>query len=90
MPFTDNHWESAHLPGANVMLARGWERQLDRKVNRLFYDDEPLTAARYARWLRDNAVRYVALPDAPLDYSGADEADVDGRLPPHLGIGLLE
>ncbi len=84
VPFTDNHWESANLAGGadGLPLARGWERQLDRKVNALFYDDRALTPARYERWLADNAVRFVALADAPLDYSAADEAAlVRGGLP---------
>ena len=68
VPFTHNHWEAAHLASA-VPLARGWERQLDEKANALFYDGRPLTPARYQRWLRDAGVRWVALPDAPLDYS---------------------
>jgi hypothetical protein len=47
VPFTDNHWESAWL-GSRVPLARGWQRQLDRRVNPLFYDrDTPLTASAY-------------------------------------------
>jgi hypothetical protein len=83
IPFTDNHWEAAvvapHLP-----LARGWERQLDRKVNALFYDDRPLTPARYRRWLDDNAVRYVALADAPVDYSAAEEAALVRARPSYL------
>ena len=49
-------------------LARGWERQLDRADNPLFYGGR-LTAARYERWLHDNAIRFVALPDAALDSS---------------------
>jgi hypothetical protein len=74
VPFTDNHWESAWL-GSRVPLARGWQRQLDRRVNPLFYDRErPLTPAAYRDWLDDNAVRFVALPDAPLDYSAQEEA----------------
>ena len=74
IPFTDNHWESARV-APHVPLARGWERQLDRKVNHVFYDDDhPLTPARYRAWLHDNGVAYVALPDAPLDYSAAAEA----------------
>jgi hypothetical protein len=73
IPFTDNHWESARV-APTVPLARGWERQLDRKVNRLFYDGRHLTPERYTRWLHQNAVRYVALPDAPIDYSAAAEA----------------
>ena len=69
MPLTRNHWEATYLAEA-YPLARGWHRQLDRKVNPLFYDHEhPLTAARYERWLRENAVRWVALPTAPLDFS---------------------
>jgi hypothetical protein len=32
-----------------------------------------LTPARYERWLRENAVRWVALPAAPLDVSAEDE-----------------
>ena len=71
--FTHNHWEVAHLASA-VPLARGWERQLDEKANPLFYDDRPLTPARYHRWLHESAVRWVALPDAPLDYSAEAEA----------------
>ncbi|WP_187369256.1 hypothetical protein [Baekduia soli] len=83
IPFTDNHWESARV-GTHVPLARGWERQMDRKVNRLFYDGRPLTAARYRRWLDENAVRFVALPDAPLDPSAAAEAALVRRGIPYL------
>ena len=63
------------LPGAGTIpLARGWHRQLDRKVNPLFYGTAAgSTPARYERWLRDNAVRWVALPDAPLDFSARPE-----------------
>jgi hypothetical protein len=73
--FTHNHWEAAHLASV-VPLARGWERQLDEKANPLFYDGRPLTPERYHRWLRDAAVRWVALPakDVPLDYSAKAEA----------------
>ncbi|HWH95265.1 MAG TPA: hypothetical protein VNT03_15500, partial [Baekduia sp.] len=88
IPFTDNHWESARVAGGRrkgggFPLARGWERQLDRKVNGLFYDDAPLTPERYRRWLDENAVRYVALADAPVDYSAAAEARLvrDGGAP---------
>jgi hypothetical protein len=83
IPFTDNHWESAHV-APSFPLARGWERQLDRKVNALFYDDGPLTPARYRRWLDDNAVRYVALADAPVDYSAAEEAAIVRGAAPYL------
>ena len=64
-------WMAPH-----VMLARGWERQLDQKDGPLFYDEAgtPLRAARYRAWLSEDAVSYVALPDAPLDYSAKGEA----------------
>jgi len=80
IPFTDNHWESRFV-APHAGLARGWERQLDRERNALFYDGRRLTPARYDRWLRDNAVRFVALPAAPLDYSAAAEAQLvrDGQ-----------
>lgn len=73
VPLTRNHWEATYL-AQSYPLARGWHRQLDRKVNPLFYDHEhPLTADRYEQWLRENAVRWVALPNAPLDFSAEAE-----------------
>jgi hypothetical protein len=76
VPLTRNHWEAAYL-AQDYPLARGWHRQLDRKVNPLFYDSEhPLNAERYERWLRRNAVRWVALPDAPLDFSAKAEKEL--------------
>ncbi|MCA1689000.1 MAG: hypothetical protein LC720_00660 [Actinobacteria bacterium] len=56
-----------------MALARGWERQLDIADNGLFYVPD-LTAGAYAAWLRATGVAYVALPDAPLDYSARAEA----------------
>ena len=47
VPLTRNHWEASYL-AESYPLARGWHRQLDRKVNPLFYDSEhPLTAEGY-------------------------------------------
>lgn len=80
IPFTANHWESRWV-GARLPLARGWERQLDIKVNDVFYEGT-LTAARYRDWLRATGVRYVALPDVDLDGSAQDEARlIRGGLP---------
>jgi hypothetical protein len=71
---TADHWE-ARWVAPHVMLARGWERQLDVYRNGIFYEEsKPLTAARYRAWLAQNAISYVALPDAPLDYSARAEA----------------
>jgi hypothetical protein len=71
---TADHWEARYV-APHVMIARGWERQLDTYRNGLFYEEsKPLTAARYRAWLARNAISYVALPDAPLDYSSGAEA----------------
>ncbi len=79
VPFSQAHWESAYLADS-VPLARGWERQLDVKYNAIF--DGALTAAAYRHWLVANAVRYVALSDAPLDGSSIREATlIRGGLP---------
>jgi hypothetical protein len=67
-----HHWEAAYVP-RGIYIARGWERQLDRKLNPLFYE-EPLTAAEYRDWLDDLAVGFIAVPDARLDYAAEAEA----------------
>jgi hypothetical protein len=80
---TRNHGE-ARLLAAQVPLARGWERQLDRHYDGVFYGGSgsldgltsTLGAARYKAWLSHNAIAYVALPDAPLDYSARAEARI--------------
>ena len=69
------HWEAAYV-APSIALARGWERQLDTADNPLFYNAGALTPASYRAWLLDNGVRYVALPDAPLDYAAVAEAQV--------------
>ena len=74
IPFTSSHWESAEIAPI-YPLARGWQRQLDARYNRIFYDGW-LGPRTYARWLMDNGVRYVALPQATLDFHGKEE----GRL----------
>ena len=71
VPFTAGHWESYWLASV-VPLARGWERQTDIAANPLFYAGH-LTAARYERWLRELAGRYVAVTDSPPDYSARTE-----------------
>jgi hypothetical protein len=80
IPFTRFHWE-AYVVASHFPLARGWERQLDIKDNSIFYSGH-LTAASYERWLHANAVRFVAAPDAQLDYSAkAEVALIDRGLP---------
>ena len=72
IPFTADHWETRYV-ALRRPLARGWERQLDVKLNGLFYEDGALTPTSYRAWLDRLAVRYVALPGARLDPSGARE-----------------
>jgi len=71
---TRDHWEGRWV-APHVPIARGWERQLDRFRNGVFYEQAPaLSAQSYRAWLSENAISYVALPDAPLDYSARVEA----------------
>jgi hypothetical protein len=54
------------------------------KLNPLFYEGE-LTPERYRRWLAENAVRWVAVPDAPIGYGGDREVElIEERQPPYL------
>jgi hypothetical protein len=84
IPFTRFHWE-AYVVASRFLLARGWERQLDTKDNALFYDGR-LTASSYDAWLHRSAVRYVAAPDAQLDYSAKDEMRLIDRGLPYLRL----
>ncbi len=79
VPQTGTHWESVYMPEhGSILLARGWERQLDTRYAALFYA-HTLTPAAYRAWLDENAISYVALPDVRLDFSGVAE----GRLIAH-------
>jgi hypothetical protein len=69
---TARHWEAAYVAAA-FPIARGWERQLDIRFNRLFYDPH-LTAWAFHDWLKEEGVDRVALADAPIDDAGKQEA----------------
>ena len=80
VPLTRSHWEAA-LMAPTVSLARGWEKQLEERYDRVLLEPG-LTAAGYERWLHEQAVSYVALPDTPLDPSSAQEGRlIRGGLP---------
>ena len=68
---TVGHWPAAYLPAAGIPIVRGWFRQNDFPRNDVLYGD--LDRTRYVAWLRSLGVRYVVLPDAPLDYSAKAE-----------------
>jgi hypothetical protein len=74
VPLTRSHWEAALL-APSFSLARGWEKQLEERYDAVLLTPG-LTASSYRAWLDEQAVAYVALPDAPLDPSSAQE----GRL----------
>jgi hypothetical protein len=76
-----HHWESAYVPNG-IYIARGWERQLDRKLNPLFYQSAPITGLQYRSWLDDLGVGYVAVPRAPLDYAARGEKRLIKKGPP--------
>jgi hypothetical protein len=84
VPPTSNHWEAAYM-APSFGLARGWLRQLDTTRDDIFYD-EHLSHRLYKRWLERNAVRYVALPDAPLDYSARAERALILSAPRYLQL----
>jgi len=81
IPFTFGHWEGAEV-ASEAPLARGWLRQLDTGRHPIFYGDG-LNELTYASWLSENAIRYVALPDAKPDSSSYRERALieSGRLP---------
>ena len=82
IPFTRAHWEARYV-APHVPLARGWERQLDIEVNAPLYDSD-LGPAAYKSWLLTRGVRFVALPDVPLDASAKREAGLLRAAQPFL------
>jgi hypothetical protein len=84
VPLTKAHWEAVYLAGHDgILLARGWERQLDTRYAALFYSPS-LTASAYRSWLAENRVQYVALPNAALDKAGRLEGGLIARGLPYL------
>ena len=81
---TGRHWETAFV-ATEVPIARGWERQLDRRFHPLFYDGD-LTDSELHQWLRESGVGYVALADTTLDDSGVEEAALIEANPPYLRL----
>lgn len=86
VPPTRDYWEAAYLDG--FPLARGWLRQADIARNPLFFETVPgasgtgvaLTPESYRAWLADNAVTYVAVPEAELSWVGRAEAALVPRV----------
>ena len=84
IPLTQNHGEAEHV-APKVAIGRGWLRQLDIDRNGLFYEKGALSPLKYERWLNENAIAYVALPEGlPLDKSGEEEKALIVREPAFL------
>ena len=71
---TADNWEAYYLAKRGVPLARGWFRQDDWPSNAPLYGT--LTPVKYQRWLRQMGIRYVLLPNDPLDASAKAEANL--------------
>lgn len=85
IPFTRLHWEAVHVAREHP-LSRGWLTQLDVKYNAPIRGDDGhrLTAAEYRAWLIRQNVRFVAVPDAPLDPSAKEAARIIAARPGFL------
>lgn len=81
IPFTREHWETLWV-AQSFPLARGWERQTDLQYNAVLYG--PLSQSAYRRWLDDNSVSLVAVPNVALDYGGQSEEAVIDEKPSYL------
>jgi hypothetical protein len=90
IPSTRDYWEAAYL--GDIPLARGWLRQADIDRNPLFFTripgasgtGVPLNATTYRDWLAQQAVQFVAVPDAVLTWSGKPEAALVASGLPYL------
>ncbi|MEJ3745323.1 hypothetical protein WEI85_18765 [Actinomycetes bacterium KLBMP 9797] len=93
IPPTRDYWEAAYL--GDFPLARGWLRQADIARNPLFFTTVPgaagtgvpLIPETYRAWLVDNAVTYVAVPDAELSWVGRAEAALATEMLPEVWRG---
>ncbi|MBG0565788.1 hypothetical protein [Actinoplanes aureus] len=92
IPPTRSYWESAHM--GEIPLARGWLRQADIDRNPLFFTRVPgaagtgvqLTPDGYRAWLAEQAVQFVAVPDAELAWPGRAEARMVTAGLPYLSL----
>ncbi|GLW32347.1 hypothetical protein [Actinoplanes regularis] len=92
IPPTRDYWEAALM--GDVPLARGWLRQADIDRNPLFFTTVPgaagtgvaLTADSYREWLAEQAVQFVAVPDAELSWPGRAEVELVTAGLPYLEL----
>jgi hypothetical protein len=80
-----NHWQVTYLV-PTVTLARGWQRQLDTRLNPALYSSK-LTAGQYRAFLDRNAVALVAAPQhTRLDFGSYSEGQLVRRGLPYLHV----
>jgi len=85
VPDMAGHWDAVYL-ARSVPLARGWLRQTDVRLNdAVFYKQKP-TVSTYGTFLHDNAVQYVAVPDADLTSFGKSERELIAHGLPYLHL----
>jgi hypothetical protein len=70
----DTHWEAYYFSINGYPITRGWYRQSDALHNQVLSGE--FDEAAYVAWLKDMGVKYVFLPNAPLDWSGGREAGI--------------
>ena len=80
---TRDYWEAAYV-ASEVPLARGWLRQIDLGRNELFFTGGSIDEDEYRKWLVDNGVAYVAVPDARLSWIGTTEVELIASRPSYL------
>jgi hypothetical protein len=81
---TRAHHDADAVP-RSVPIARGWQSQLDRIANPLFYDGS-LDPDSYRTWLDDRSVAFVAIAAVPLDVGGQAEQRLLADPPDYLQL----
>jgi hypothetical protein len=76
----DTHWEAYYFSINDYLITRGWYRQQDAVHNDIFAT-KTFSAAEYVAWLRSMGAKFIFLPKAPLDISGAREAALLASVP---------
>lgn len=79
----------ADVVALEVPIARGWNRQLDRRYNSLFYEDPDETTLDpdvYFDWLVEHGVSLVAIADTELDEGGLLEQQLLEAPPDYLQL----
>jgi len=71
----EKHWEAYYFPIHGYAITRGWYRQEDALHNGLFLRHS-YSQDEYVGWLRSMGVRYVFLPDAPVDFTSKAEVRI--------------